>query len=258
MNNSKISSTVLLRISGCFIFDVAVILAFFKVVGLFFIIAPGKSSFMLLVLLIGLLIFNASIILPSMLFKSIGIPYSASTVTVMLLYVIVANIISIFFITGSTAMYIVWELIIFACLLVVLSIICTFLKGAEENILKIEIEREDKTSVMLQLLQIEDTLNKKENEEYFLSIINLFKTLKERIKASTPFGRIIGNSSVFELENQIKNNLVSLQEGLETWLTDKKSIKLEKSFELNELIRLEKLIKDTRTLVINRETLNIK
>jgi len=258
MNNSKISSTVLLKVSGCFIFDVAVLLAFFKVVGLFFIIAPGKSSFMLLVLLIGLLIFNASVILPSMLFKSIGIPYVASTVTLLLLYVIVANIISIFFIMGSTVWYIVWELIIFAGLLVVLSIISTFLKGAAENITKIEIQAADKTSVMLQLLQIEDTLNKKGNGESVLSITNSFKTLKERIKASTPFGRIIGNNAVFELEDQIKNNLVTLQVSLEASLIDKKSIKLEKSIELDELKGFQKLIKDTQTLVINRETLNIK
>jgi len=246
MNNSKISSNDLLRISGCFIFDIAVILAFFKVVGLFFIIAPGKSIFMLLVLIVGLLIFNASILLPSRLFKNIGIPYSAATVTLLLLYVFIANIISIFFITGSTVWYIVWELIVFAVLLVILSIIFTFLKGSVENTVRIEKEQADKTSVMLQLLKIEEILNEKEIKDDILAIINLFKALKERIQMSTPFGRISGNKVILELESKIMDNLVSLQEGLEVDLADKNKIEL------------QKLIEDTRELVKNRETLNIK
>ena len=102
MKNSKMSSIGGLKISGCFIFDIAVILAFFKVYGLFFIIAPGKSIFMLGVLLVGIIIFNGVVIFPSMIFKNIGMPYLASTVTLLLLYVIIANVFSLFFITGST------------------------------------------------------------------------------------------------------------------------------------------------------------
>ncbi|WP_298836921.1 hypothetical protein [Clostridium sp.] len=246
MKNSKMSSIGGLKISGCFIFDIAVILAFFKVYGLFFIIAPGKSIFMLGVLLVGIIIFNGVVIFPSMIFKNIGMPYLASTVTLLLLYVIIANVFSLFFITGSTVWYMVWELIIFAVLLIALSTISRFLKCEIENTMKIEKEKTDKSLVMLQLLKIEATLNKKEKEKSILSIINVFKILKERIQASTPFGRITENSAVLELEKQIKDNLVAVQAGLEVTLTD------------NMLSELKGLLEDTRTLVVNREILNIK
>jgi hypothetical protein len=180
-----------------------------------------------------------------MLFKSIGIPYSASIVTLLVLYAIGANILSIFLIPGSLLWYIVWELIIFAVFLVIFSIIALFSKGAAEEVVKVEREEVEKTSILLQLLEIEDILTVKE-EEAILPILNLFKTLKERIQVSTPFGRINGNNAVLQVENQIKNNLVSLQVILKGDLTDK------------NLIQLQKLIEDTRILVINREILNIK
>ena len=54
------------------------------------------------------------------------------------------------------------------------------------------------------------------------------------------------NSAVLEVENQIKDNLVTLKNGFQENLTD------------NTLINLQRLLEDTRRLVINRETLNIK
>lgn len=246
MNNSKLSSLSTLKIIGCLIFDIALILAYFKIFGLFVLIFPVKSILILFVLFVGLIIFNGAVILPSMLFKSIGIPYAASTTTLLALYAIGANIISIFLISGSTVLYIVWELVIFAVFLVIFSIIAIFSKGAAEDIAKVEKEQADKTSIMSQLLEIEGTLVEKENQDNILSCLNLFKALKERIQASTPFGRISGNMAVLEIENQIKNNLVSLKAGIQGNLTDK------------NLIEMETLIEDTRRLVINRETLNIK
>lgn len=246
MDNSKLSSKGVLEIIGCFIFDFALILAFFKAFGLFFIIAPDKSILMLLVLIVGLICFNGAIVFPRMLFKSMGIPYSAATSTLLVLYSILANIISVFLIKGSTVWYIVWELVVFAVFLVIFSVIAVFSKGATEDIIKAKKEQCDKTSIMLQLLEIEEILTSKEERQSILSILNLFKSLKERIQASTPFGRISGNSAVLGLENEIKNNLVSLQLDLQGNLTDK------------NLDELQKLIKDTLRLVINRETLNIK
>jgi hypothetical protein len=245
MNNSKLSYFSSLKIIGCLIFDIGLILAYFKVFSLFILIFTVKSILILFILIIGLMIFNGAVIFPNMLFKSIGIPYSASIVTLLVLYAIGANILSIFLIPGSLLWYIVWELIIFAVFLVIFSIIAVFSKGAAEEVVKVEREEVEKTSILLQLLEIEDILTVKE-EEAILPILNLFKTLKERIQVSTPFGRINGNNAVLQVENQIKNNLVSLQVILKGDLTDK------------NLIQLQKLIEDTRILVINREILNIK
>jgi len=235
-----------LKILGCFIFDIAVILAYFQMFGLFLIIAPIKSMLILFVLLIGLIIFNGAIIFPSMIFKSIGIPYTAGTVTLCILYAVIANVISIFLIPGSIIGYMIWELIIFAIFIVTLSVIGAFSKTTSEEAHKAEKEQTEKTFIMLQLLEVENVLNRKENQEEIMQCRSLFKALKERIKASTPFGRISGNNAVLEIENQIKENLESIKLGFEEDLTDK------------SLVELQKLLEDTRRLVINRETLNIK
>jgi hypothetical protein len=246
MNNSKLSSTDMLKTLGCFIFDFALILAFFKVFGLFFLINPGKSILILFVLLVGLMILNGAVIFPSMLFKRIGIPYSAAIATLFVLYAIAANILSIFLIPGSIVWYAVWELIIFAAFIIIFSIITAFSKAVVEDIVSVEREQAEKTSIMLQLLEIEDLFISKGNQEAIVQCFNLFKGLKERIQFSTPFGRISGNNAVLEVEDQIKNKLVALKTGLQGNITDK------------NLVELKSLVEGTRRLVINRETLNIK
>lgn len=246
MNNSKLSSISMMKILGCFIFDLALILAYFKVFGLFLFIAPDKSIFVLLILLVGLLALNGAIIFPSVLFKIIGVPYSASIATLLVLYVIAANILSIFLIPGSTVWYIVWELIIFAIALVIFAIVAGFSKTASENIMRDEKEQAEKASIMLQLLEIQEELAAKENQAALIPCLNSFKALKERILSSTPFGRISGNSAILEIENKIKDNLLALKIGLQGNLNNE------------NLVQLQSLIENTRKLVVNRETLNIK
>ena len=245
MSNSKISISSL-RISGCILFDLALLLAFSRIFGLFFIIAPVKSMLVLLVLIVGLIILNGVIIFPNMLFKSIGIPYSFSIITLSVLYVIISNVFSILLIHGSTVGYLAWELVILAAFLIILSVIASFSKGAAEDIIKAEEEQNDKALIKMQLLEIEGLLAAKENQDAILQILKPFKALKERIQSSTPFGRISGNSAVLDLEDRIKNNLATLEDALKVDLTS------------NTLLQLQKLIEDTRRLVINRETLNIK
>ena len=96
MNNIKNSSINMLKVLACVIFDIALILAFFKSFGLFFIIAPDKSILMLFVLLVGIIISNGAMIFPSILFRCIGMPYSVAITILFLFYALVANIFSIF------------------------------------------------------------------------------------------------------------------------------------------------------------------
>jgi len=241
VKNDKLSSADLMKILGCFIFDIGITLAYFQIFGLFLIIAPIKSMLILFVLLMGLLILNGAIIYPSMIFRTIGIPYTAGTVTLCILYAI-----SIFLIPGTIIGYVVWELIIFAIFIIIFSVIGAFSKTTSEEAYKAEKEQTEKTLIMLQLLEVENALNSKENQEEIMKCRSLFNALKERIKASTPFGRISGNNAVFQVENQIKENLVSIKLGFQEDLTDK------------TLAELERLLEDTRRLVMNRETLNIK
>lgn len=246
MNNSKLSSIEVMRIMGCLIFDIAIVLAFFKIFGLFFIVAPGRSILVLLVLFVGLISINGGVIFPSILFKHMGIPYSVSVSTVLVLYAIIANVTSIILIPTNIVWYLVCELIIFAIFIIIFSVIASFAKVSEKELVRVEKEQSEKALIMMQLLEIERTIAEREDQEAILPCTNSFNALKERIKASTPFGRIIGNSAVLEVEDQIKNNLVTLKIGFQENLTD------------DNLIKLQRLLEDTRRLVINRETLNIK
>lgn len=246
MNNNKSSSLGELKILGCIIFDIAIIIAFLKAFSLFFIIAAGKSMLILFILLVGLIILNGAVIFPDMVYKRLGIPYSAAIAILMVLYVIISNMFSILLIPYSIVWYIVWELIIFATFIIILSIITVFSKGELEDVLKAEKEQTDKTLINLQLMEIEHALIEKKEQEGILSLINIFNVLTERIKASTPFGRIVNNYSVLEVENRIKNNLLSFQLGIQ------------EGSEHRDLLQMKKLLEDTQSLVINRETLNIK
>lgn len=246
MNNSKLSSINMLKILGCLIFDMALMLAFFKTFGLFFIIDPGKSILILFFLLMGLFILNVVVVFSDRLFISIGIPYSASTITLVVLYVVVANILSILLIPESIVWYVVWQLIIFAIFIIIFSIIIAFSNQEANNIVKVENEQVAKAFLMSQLMEIEDAFTAKEDQKSILQCLNLFKALKERIQFSTPFGRISNNDEVSKAEKQISDNLVSMKVSIQGNLTDK------------NLVQLQKMLEDTRKIVINREALNIK
>lgn len=244
MNYNKISSIDIMKGIGCCIFDFAAILAYFQIFGLFLIVAPVKSVLILLVLFAGLISINGAVIFPSMIFKSIGVPYSAAISTFFVLYAMISNIASVFLIPTSTIWYLACELMIFAIFVIMISVVVSFSKASEKELIINKRENEEKTSIILQLQEIEASIN--EDQKAILPCINSFNLLKERIKASTPFGRINDNIAVLEIENQIKSNLLSIKDGFQESLTDE------------NINKLQKLIEDTRKLVINRETLNIK
>lgn len=244
--NNNISSTSALKVIGCIIFDFALMLLFFKTLGLFFIIAPIKSLLVLLILFIGLMIFNAALILPSKSFNKIGTPYSDSIIVLFILYPLIANIFSVYLMAGSTIRYIAWELILFGIFIFIFSIIMSFSKISVEDKRKDKNESIERNLVKLKLVEIESILEEKEDKDELLPIINEFEMLKERIEASTPFGRITDNNEVLHLENQINENLSSLIEMLKTDLID------------NDPIELKKIMGKTKNLIINREGINIK
>lgn len=245
MDNNKFSSLNILKVLGCLIFDIAIILAFFKGFGLFLIIAPGKSIIIFFVLCFGILALNAVTIFQDVLFRHMGLAYSNSIITFLVLYIILSNSLSFFFLLGNTLWYLVWELIIFAIFLIILSVVASFSKGTEADKVKNEKEQADKTSILLQLMEIENALAVKEKQEDVLKYIYHFDDLKERIQASTPFGRI-NNAEISDIELKIKNNLTSLKSYIEEDINGKNAIVI------------ENLISDTKRLVINREKLNIK
>ncbi|MGE4282669.1 MAG: hypothetical protein AB7G87_03020 [Clostridia bacterium] len=246
MDEGNFSVSRILRLLGCLVLDIAVLVAFFKVFAFFSILAPAKSVLMLMVLLIGLIVSNGAIVFPDILFRKIGIAFPTSIIILSVMYTIVSNILSVFLIAGSIIWYIVWELSIFAVFIGVFSIIASFSKRAWDDIKRVELEQDEKNSINVQLMEIEAAIIAKQNDDGILPIFNSFKELKRRMNASTPFGRMAGNSKAIDIENVIKSNLVSVQSKIQSNLTDE------------GLADVQRLLDDTRRLVVNREAINIR
>ena len=148
MNKIKASSIDMIKVFGCLIFDIAIILAFFRVVGLFLIMSPVKSVISFFILCIGLVILNGAIILLRFMYKNIGMPYTVSIVILSVVYFCVSNIPFIFFIPLATAWYMVYELIILATFLVIFSIILLFSKTQIKYSKEFRVEKNNKDIII--------------------------------------------------------------------------------------------------------------
>jgi hypothetical protein len=246
MSNFNTSIARVLMLLGVLVFDIAGIVVFVSMFSGLLMDAPVKLAFMFIVLLVGLLVFSISVIFPSLLLGKGGIVYPIAVVTVSVIYLGVSNLISVFFITGNVMGYIGWELLAFAVLMGVLAVLLFFSKREAKHENQVEFERSEKTTIHTQLMSIETALSAKQNIEGIVPVIHSFKVLKERIHASTPFGRIIGNSAVFEIENTIRSNLDYLQLYVRSNTLDK------------NIVDMQNLIDETRGLIVNRETLNVR
>lgn len=246
MNNNDFSMTKLLKIAGCFLFDIAILLAFYHGFSLFAILEPGKSVAMLFTLILGLGIINAAILVPEKFARRFGIVHTSSVILLSFLYAIIANLLSGFLIAGSIFWFIVWELIIFSLFIFSISIIGFFAKRTSLERERDTFERGHSQSILAQLMDIENVLHSKRGNPDFSQVLQSFKELKERIQASTPFGRIVDNHSIIEIEQTVRNNLqfIFLQSKLDDADSDPE-----------QMIRT---LDDTHRLIKNRELLNIK
>ena len=96
MDKERISPTFNLTLVGCLIFDFAIILAFFKIFGLFLIVIFSKSLCAMLVLLLGLAASNVAVVAPNILFKNVNLPFSNAISVLLILYACIANVASVF------------------------------------------------------------------------------------------------------------------------------------------------------------------
>ena len=246
MRIGSFSISSLLKIAACLVLDAAILIFFFNIFALFTVLAPVKSLLMLLVLLASLAIANAAVLFPSAIAKRIGVVHSTSIIITAIAYAIAANLLSILTFAGSIVLYVVLQLIMFAGFLALLSIISFSAKKTMLDKNLDEIEQQGKLSVMMQLIDIETALHNKQTEEGVPLILQSFKELKERINASTPFGRMTGNRAAMDIEQTIQNNLQYIH--LQSKLNMTPSI----------VADVQKLMDETRRLVMHRETLNLR
>src|SRR5690554_3354459 len=145
-----------LIVLACLVFDLAVITAFFAFFGWFTLLDPVKSMLMFLVLVLGLLLVNGAIAFPNLLFKTIGVAYTTFMISLIVLYAIIANVISIILISGSTVWFIVWELIALAILISLLAVMSFFTLGNSDQIKDTAMVQDAVQSLHVQLSNIEE------------------------------------------------------------------------------------------------------
>ena len=199
---------------------------------------------MLLFLLLGIVTLNVALAFPRLVFDKIGVPYSTSIIALFVLYAVSANVLSPFLIVGSITGYIVWELILFAVFLLILSFLVSFARKASENAEKVQKEQSAKMSINLQLMKIEAAFTAMDHKDPALS--DSYRALKERLNASTPFGRVSDNKSVTDAENMIIANLQNILSCIAIDTEEK------------EVASIQKQLDNTRQLLINRERLIVK
>lgn len=129
MNKSKFSSIEIISILSCLIFDIAIILAFSNIFSLNFIVSPSKFIIAFLVLSIGIISLNLSIVFARFFYRKLGIPYVSGLIVASVLYFLISNGITILLIASGAILYIVFQLIILAIFLFILSTILIFAKS---------------------------------------------------------------------------------------------------------------------------------
>lgn len=246
MNAGNSLSSKTLLIIACIIFDIAVITGYFLHFSLFNLLYIDMSVLILLVLLISLGLINAAIIGQGALYNKIGVAYANAFLALSIIYAVIANSLSfilfarkIIYPQNGTVRYVIWQLVVLATFIGICSIMNHFANRSAFQLDYVQTEQSAKNAINFQLLTIEALAGDPD--------INVsFKKLKERILASTPFGRIRDNQIVYQMEGQISNNLAAIKANLEQGLGDENKL------------NILKLIDNTHTLVVNREKLIIK
>ena len=256
MNGSGLTVSRVLRILGAALIDTVVIIIFVKKFYWFDTtyahgMDAGESLLMMLILLFGLIAVDWAIIGPP-LYKKVGIAFSIALATLLVLYGVIANIVSILtrvpllMVPSKLIWYIVWQLLILGIFVLFISLIAAFARRNAQSIAAGNAERAFKGNVALMLSDMQAALAAREDDPAAAPVMEAFRALKERINASTPFGRIQGNPAVADLEYRIMGNLNHLLSELRT------------SFSDGDISKIYGLMEETRTMVMNRERLNLQ
>lgn len=244
MNTTTVPDFRWLRLFAAVVFDIAALILFVKLA--LFLADPIKLSMACLIFGIGTILVNGVILLPNRFLRTGSFPYRVAMVLLSIAYFIVSNLISLFLIGGRFLGYAAWELLLLALFIGIYAALAFFAKIESKDRDTTLLEKNEQDMMRLQLMNIEAALAEKHVDAAVSAVLKAFKLLKERIHASTPFGRITGNSRVLELENRIRVNLEFLQLHMKSSIHDGNQ---------NDIL---KLIEETQGLLANRETLNIK
>lgn len=144
MNKNEFSSVDIIKLVSCLLFDIAIILGFFRILILFWIMSPIKAVVAFFILFTSLAILNGAIILPGLIYKDIGIPYTVSIVILSVLYFGLSNVPFIFFLSVATVWYVMYELIILSIFIAIFLVILLFSKSQIKYSKEFRIDNNDK------------------------------------------------------------------------------------------------------------------
>lgn len=159
--------------------------------------------------------------------------------------------------TGLTYIWISpkWYLVLFliTSLIYVVTLSALYVAGMNNSHdrMRQENEKERTLDLNLQLMYVNDNLMESKNfvdSSYYDEMVAAYADLVERIKASTPFGRIL-KPIVQDVENKIIDRLIGINE---------KVILLRKTDDSQDKQRINESFMEIKSLVINREKLIIQ
>ena len=170
----------------------------------------------LIAILISLVLVNGLVILSSDVIKWLGVPTFASmAILTALLYIVTLIYTGIVYALASPREYVI-TILIFA-LIYIGAMIGLYMSGLahSSDMVRMASEKERTESLNLLLTEIKKVIGRLnlyfENDRYN-KVLNSFDAVRERVQASTPFGRIM-NPIVIEMEETLNAKLINLQEG---------------------------------------------
>jgi hypothetical protein len=251
-DNNSFSVATILRALGALLLDAVVVIIFVKKFFWFTVMMPaGETLLMMFVLLLGLAAVDVVIIAPPMR-KKVGVAYTSAISFLLVLYAIVANLVSILtrfpllLVPSKIIWYVVWQLLILGAFILVIAVIAAFAKRQAQDNAAGSVERAARGNVTLLLSDMQTTLSARAGDPAIAPVLESFRALRERINASTPFGRIQSNPAAADLEYRIMGNLNFLLGELRINLSG------------DTIPKIQGLMEETRRMVMNRETLHIQ
>jgi len=249
MKNSNVG-TYLLKGIGLLILDIITLLLVFSI---WTIVNIPLFPWALIAILFSLIAVNIVILATKMGIQLFGIgTYTSALIATLFYYVFVMIYTGVTYITISSKWYLV--VILFITLIYIAVIAGLRISGTNkvQDMEKQGLEQSKVLDVTLQLMTIEENIKKSYSfveKESYDAMITSFNEMSERLKASTPFGRI-RKPGVLHLENQII---------LKLSLTNDDIILLKTTHDHQKISALiTEVFIDIKSLIMNREILIIQ
>lgn len=205
-----------LKAAALLVYDVIICLLFFSV---WTILNLPLLPWAILAVFGSLVLLNGAVLLSGLMNKSLGLPFTASVMIATILYSLV--------IVGFTWLnypiikpkwYVILTLVFFLIYLAVMTGLYMSARSKRGEITGQETEKQSSGNLSLLLLSIDSNLQNQQNQlapGLLQPASQAFSRLRERMQASTPFGRVT-RPEIASLENYILTELGQINAWIQT------------------------------------------